>query len=100
MPVADCEFRHHHAELQAQLETVADRLVRVEEHLDGRAESRVADLHDFTEKVSEVHEKLNSVAIKVAALEGRIAVAGAVAALLGTVGGGLVLFLLQQAGGR
>ncbi len=86
-----CEFRDEHPELRAQLEEIDRRVTRVEGVLERREESRVADIRMFTQEVSAVHEKVNAVAADVAGLKGRLVILP----LVGTAGGGIIVFVLQ-----
>jgi DNA-binding ferritin-like protein len=77
--VEDCQYRDDHPRLDANLEEIdrkvdelARRLNSVEGTMNVANRERVTDLKEFTDKLGDVHEKVNSVALKLAGLDGRI----------------------------
>lgn len=75
----ECQYRDDHPRLDANLEElerqmaeIARRVNGVEATMNAANSERVSDLRDFTDKLGEVHEKVNGVALKLAGLDGRI----------------------------
>lgn len=87
----DCEWADHHPAIEARLEGFDMRLTALEQEVQRKAEHRVNDFKEFTTKLETVHEKINSVALTMAGLNGKLAMFG----LLTTAAGALALFFIQ-----
>lgn len=70
---------------------VENRLDVMERTLRERDDHRVADIQHFTEKLGDVHEKVNTVALSLAGLNGKLVVFG----LVTTGAGAIVMFMLN-----
>lgn len=92
MALERCEYADDHPEIEAKLSLMAERLTRLETAVYNREETRMEDLTRFTDKMGEVHEKVNSVALRMEELKGRVAMFAA----FGTFAGGLLMFAIQS----
>lgn len=99
MAADECKYVDEHPrldasleELERQVEEIARRVNGMEREMRDANASRVTDLKDFTDKLGEVHEKVNGVALKLAGLDGRII--GAV--LAGSAAASVIGFMLSH----
>lgn len=90
--VDECEYRDSHPEIEAQIESLGSRMDRLEQTIDNLKDERMTDFQKVIDKIGEVHEKVNQVAIKSEGQNGKLAMYG----LLASVGGGLMLFIANR----
>jgi DNA repair exonuclease SbcCD ATPase subunit len=89
---AACEHQGEHPRLRAEIEALEGRVERLEEWKDGREEKRVEDIREFSAQLGQVHEKVNGAVGQLAQIRGQLLLLP----LVGSVGGGLLLFLAQR----